>query len=51
LSRLGNVVVILLVTQVLVERSGIIVFDSSAGAITPSSSLHIVTGPTVGINI
>jgi len=43
-------IVIFLVTQVLVERSRIIVFDSSAGAIAPSSSLQIITRSAFRIN-
>ena len=48
LSRLDDVDFLLFVAQVLIERSRIVVVDSSAGAIAPSSSLQIITGPTFG---
>ena len=50
MSRLGDMIVIFLVAQVLVERSRIIVFGSSAGAIA-SSSLQIITGSAFRVNV
>ena len=49
LSRFGDMVV-LLVAQVLVEHSRIVVVNSLAGAIMPSSSLQIIARPTFRIN-
>lgn len=43
-------VIVVFVAQVLVECGRIIIFDSSASAIAPSSSLQIITGSTFRVN-